>query len=182
MGPDSDFKSHLAYEISSFSSRTVSCPHRHFSPPFIDWYRLFGVRFFSLFLLWGFFIFFPSLLIHSHRSNKMLQSISFVADILSLVGFVLFLFSYLSLLSFSFCLCFWIMNVLLICSSPTSSRQKLTPQGRNRLQACLWGSIPFIFFETQLPLLFICSTFFFFFSFCFLEIFPWRPITVFSFI
>ncbi|XP_008438915.1 uncharacterized protein LOC103483872 [Cucumis melo] len=44
MGPDSDFKSHLAYEISSFSSLTVSCPHRHFSPPFIDWYRLFGVQ------------------------------------------------------------------------------------------------------------------------------------------
>ena len=95
MGPHSDFKSHLASEISSFSSLTVSCPHRLFSPPFIDWYRLFGVRFFlPLFLLWGFFIFFPSLLIHSHRSNKTLQSISFVADILSLVGFVLF-FSFL---------------------------------------------------------------------------------------
>lgn len=43
MGSDSDFKSHLASEICSFS-RTVSCPHRHFSLPFIDWYRLFRVE------------------------------------------------------------------------------------------------------------------------------------------
>lgn len=44
MAPDSDFKSDLAAEICSFSARSVSCPHRHFSRPFLDWYRLFGVE------------------------------------------------------------------------------------------------------------------------------------------
>ncbi|KAG6597554.1 hypothetical protein SDJN03_10734, partial [Cucurbita argyrosperma subsp. sororia] len=39
-----DFKSHLASEIFSFSARTVSCAHRHFSRPFFDWYRLLGVE------------------------------------------------------------------------------------------------------------------------------------------
>ena len=81
-----DFKSHLASEIFSFSARTVSCAHRHFSRPFFDWYRLLGVWFPCSSDFMDFCLFVCSL-IGFDRSKKMLESILFVGDILSLVGF-----------------------------------------------------------------------------------------------